>query len=230
MAQLETGFKHSSERWHVWRELCGLAGVLGPLLFTGVYTIDGFLLPSYSALLEPISNLGVEGPATWIQNTNFVLSGLLLVAFAVAFYQQLRPLINRGWLIACTFFLVLTGGALASAGFFHTDLPGYPPVTLHGLIHDIIFFVVFFSLLFAISITGLQLRKTPGWRAFGWYSILTALGMLALFVLLAAMTDTHLAGLFQRIFEDEAFAWYVVMGFRFFTLERTQKRASSLRN
>ncbi len=223
MAQLETGFKTASERRSLWLQLCALAGVAGPILFTGVYTIDGFLLPSYSALLEPISNLGAEGPATWIQNTNFVLSGLLLVAFVVAFYQELRPLIRRGWLLLCTFFLTLTGIVLASAGFFHTDLPGYPPVTLHGVIHDIIFFVVFFSLLFAITITGLNLRKTIGWRAYGWYSILTAVGMLILFVSLAAMSDSHLAGLFQRIFEDEAFAWYVVMGFRFFTLERARK-------
>ena len=230
MVQVETGFTSSHERGSLWQQCCSLAGVLGPLLFTGIYTIDGFFLSSYSALMEPISNLGAEGPTPWIQNANFVLSGLLLVAFVAAFYQELRLLIRRGWLILSTFFFTLTGVALASAGFFHTDLPGYPPVTLHGMIHDIIFFVVFFSLLIALTITGLSLRKISGWRVYGWYSILTAVGMLGLFVLLATMTDSRLAGLFQRIFEDEAFAWYVVMGFHFFMLERARKRAGSPRN
>jgi hypothetical protein len=42
--------------------------------------------------------------------------------------------------------------------------------------------------------------------------------MIALFIALIIMTQRHLGGLFQRVFEIEAFAWYVVMGWRLFAM------------
>src|SRR5215469_16914469 len=69
-------------------QLCALAGMMGPLLFILGFTLAGWLTPGYSPLQESISSLGVEGPHPWIQNTNFVVFGLLLLAFALGFFQQ----------------------------------------------------------------------------------------------------------------------------------------------
>jgi hypothetical membrane protein len=214
MAQLEKDGGQASEKRIRWRLIAAWAGVTGPILFFVVSMIDGFLHPNYSALSEPISNLGAKAPNAWIQNANFFLSGLLLVIFAIGFFWQLHPLVRRWWVIVSTFFLLLTGVCLALASVFPTDIPGYPPVTLHGLIHDIIFFVVFGTLLIAVLLSGLHLRKIPGWRRYGWYSIIQAVVMFILFVILAAVTvpDVGLMGLFQRIFVYEAFSWYVVIG------------------
>jgi hypothetical membrane protein len=225
MAQLETDVEQSSEKRRRWRLITAWSGIIGPILFFVISMIDGFLHPNYSALSEPISNLGAKAPNTWIQNANFFLSGLLLVIFAIGFFWQLRPIVRRWWMIVSTFFLLLTGICLALPSVFPTDIPGYPPATIHGLIHDILFFVVFGTLLIAVLLSGLHLRNIPGWHRYGWYSIIQAIVMGSLFVLLAAVTvsDGGLMGLFQRIFVYEAFSWYVVMGIHFLVLERGRK-------
>jgi hypothetical membrane protein len=195
-----------------------LAGMAGPIFFVLVFTLAGALSPRYSPLRQPISDLGATGPYRWIQNTNFVLSGLLLLAFIFGFFWQMRPVIPRAWLRLSTFCLILTGAGLTMVGFFPTDIPGFPPVSLHGLMHDILFFVIFGALLIALFVIGWRLRQNPAWHRDGWYATITGLGMIALFVVLAIMTQRQLGGLFQRIFEIEAFAWYVVMGWRLFRM------------
>jgi len=203
---------HAIARWS------GLAGVAGPILFVLLFTLAGALSPGYSPLRQPISDLGAVGPARWIQNINFVLSGLLLLAFVFGFFWQMRPVIPKTWLRLSTLCLVLTGAGLTIVGFFPTDIPGFPPSSLHGLVHDILFFVIFGALLIALFVIGWRLRQNPAWRRDGWYATITGLGMIALFVVLVIMTQRQLGGLFQRIFEIEAFAWYVVMGWRLFTI------------
>jgi len=203
---------------HILARWCALAGVAGPILFVLLFTLAGALSPGYSPLLQPISDLGAIGPYRWIQNTNFVLSGLLLLAFVFGFFWRMRPVIPRTWLRLSTFCLILTGAGLTIVGFFPTDIPGFPPVSLHGLVHDILFFVIFGALLIALFVIGWRLRKNPAWHRDGWYVTITGLGMIALFVVLVIMTQRQLGGLFQRIFEIEAFAWYVVMGWRLFTM------------
>jgi len=224
MAKLETNVEHSREKRSPWRPIAAWAGISGAMLFFVVSMVDGFLHPNYSALSEPISNLGAKAPNAWIQNVNFFLSGLLLVIFAIGFFWQLRLITKGWWVIISTFFLLLTGSCLALASVFPTDIPGYPPVTFHGRIHDIIFFVVFGSLLFAVLLSGLYLRKIPGWYGYGWYSIIQAIVMVLLFVILAAVNvfDGGLMGLFQRIFVYVAFSWYVVIGIHLLVLERVR--------
>lgn len=231
MAQLETDVAQSNEKRSLWRLITAWAGIIGSILFFVVSMIDGFLHPNYSTLNEPISNLGAIAPNAWIQNANFLLSGLLLVIFAIGFFRLLRPIVRKWGVIVSTFFLLLTGVCLALASVFPTDIPGYPPLTLHGVIHDIIVFVVFGTLLIAVLLSGLYLRKTPGWRGYGWYSIIEAVVMGLLFVILAAVTvsDGGLVGLFQRIFVYEAFSWYVVIGIRFLILNMRAESSTSIR-
>lgn len=222
----KTANNRSQQRTGIWGippQLLALGGVAGPILYTLVFILAGFFHPGYSSLEQPISNLGALEPNAWIQNANFVVSGLLFIAFAFGFFQMLRPMSSGQWLKVSTVFLVLSGVGLACAGFFHTDIPGFPPTTVHGVIHNIIFFVVYLSLLIALFIIGWHLRKIPFWRGYGWYSIITGLVMIGLFFGLGAASTHHLGGLFQRIFELEAYAWYVVMGLRLFTLGRSRQ-------
>jgi len=197
---------------------CALAGIIGPIFFVLVFLPAGELTPGYSPLSQPVSDLGAIGPYRWIQNTNFVLSGLLLLAFAFGFFWRMQLMIPQMWLLFSTFCLILTSAGLSIVGFFPTDIPGFPPVSLHGLVHDILFFVIFGTLLIALLIIGWQLRKNPAWHRYGWYTTIMGIAMIVLFTLLVIMTQRHLGGLFQRIFEIEAFAWYMIMGWRLFRM------------
>lgn len=198
-------------KWSISPQLCALAGVVGPILFLLVFTIDGFLRPGYSPIYQMISDLGL-GANGWIQNANFVVFGLLLITFAIGFYQGMRPVISRRWLTASTIFLVLVGAGLVNDGFFTKDVPG---------IHVLGFLVVFCSLITAFFIIGRQLWKNPAWRGYSWYSMITGivtLGLLAAFIYV--MDHAQAVGLFHRILVIEAFGWYVVMGCRIIALKR----------
>src|SRR5258707_939540 len=96
------------------------AGVGGPILFVLVFTLAGFLRPGYSPLSQAVSDLGV-GPNAWLQNANFVVFGLLLIAFAIGFYQGMRSVISRGWLVACLVLLMLSGVGIINGGIFKED-------------------------------------------------------------------------------------------------------------
>ncbi len=224
MRQLELRSTPARETWNRSPRLLTLAGVIGPMLFVLVFTVDGFFRPDYSAMRDVVSNLGV-GANAWIQNLNFALCGVLLVAFAIGFSQQMRTVISRRWLIASTLLLVLAGAGVANACFFATDIPGYPTVTLHGMVHDLSFLVIFTSLMITFLLVGWQLCKTPTWRRYGWYSVISSLVTLGLLVVDFYVSDhvPQIAGLVVRILVIEAFSWYVIMGCRLLVLESAHK-------
>jgi hypothetical membrane protein len=222
MGQVETGTALSrGKRSIISPSLFVLVGMIGPILFVLVFTIDGFLRPGYSPIREVVSNLGV-GADAWIQNVNCIASGLLLISFAIGFYGGMRSVISRRRLIISTLLLVLAGACLVNEGFFTTDIPGYPAVTFHGLVHDIGFLVLFTSLMITFFLVGWCLRKTPAWRGYGWYSMITTFVTLGLLVInfYVSIHAPQVAGLAVRVFTVEGLAWYVVIGWRFLVLER----------
>jgi hypothetical membrane protein len=219
MMQEETGRKRSRGKWSLSLRLFVLAGIVGPLLFVLVFTIDGLLTPDYSPLSQSVSSLGADGPNAWIQDSNFVVFGLLLIVFAVGFWKIMQEVLSREKLRGSTLLLVLTGVGLVNDGIFTQG----SVTTLHGMLHNLGFLVIFASLIGALLLIGRPLSKIPAWRGYGWYSTITGFLTLALLVISAPLADPlQLAGLFQRIVAVEAFGWYVVMGSRLFAVGRAQ--------
>src|SRR5438105_11886442 len=62
------------------------AGIIAPILFATVFTIDGALTPGYSAYNEAISYLDL-GTYGWIQLANFIVFGVLLMASTVGYFK-----------------------------------------------------------------------------------------------------------------------------------------------
>jgi hypothetical membrane protein len=71
-----------------------IAGALGSIAFVLTWTVAGLLRPDYSAIHQPISDLGV-GPYGRLMDTAAFIEGLLKVGFAVGFALVTRPLIRR---------------------------------------------------------------------------------------------------------------------------------------
>lgn len=164
-------------------------------------------------MAEPGSNLGV-GYNSWIMNSNFFLSGVLFVISAVGFYSDMRGVIKRTvWRTLAALLLVLPGIGLINEGFFATDLPGFPPTTLHGVLHIIGFFVIFLDLIFAPIIIGTLLWKTSFWRSYSVYSILTGLLLTPLSIVFLFYSTSHIpqiAGFAERLLIGVTFLWYAV--------------------
>ncbi|WP_371786538.1 DUF998 domain-containing protein [Streptosporangium subroseum] len=75
---------------------CGIAaGVLVPALIL----TDGVTRPGYSLLRHGASQLGT-GERGWLQTVNFVIGGLLLLAFAAGLLEHAALLVGFAWITA----------------------------------------------------------------------------------------------------------------------------------
>jgi hypothetical membrane protein len=218
--------KGMGEQTSVVRPLLA-CGAIGPLLFIVVFLIEGATRADYNPLRYPVSSLAI-GASGWTQAANFLITGALLFAFAFGLRRVLRGSRGGTW---GPLLIGLTGVGLFGAGIFTTDpVYGYPPsaplilaqYSTHGHLHD------FFSLLFFAGLPiacfvfcrRFATAGEPGWAI---YSILSALGMLAAFVL-ASMGFTqnpgfvNFAGLFQRLSISIGLIWIALMAIRFMRL------------
>jgi len=156
---------------HVGRWLL-IAGALGSIAFVLTWTVAGLLRPGYSAIHQPISDLGV-GPYGWLMDTAAFIEGLLKVGFAVGFALVTRPLIRRSWWAAALVFLVLSGLAMLVTATF-TDAPS--TVAVHSTAAQ----VALLSRLLALAIVGfafLEVGDLRGWGVFSlvWLGLAVAL-------------------------------------------------------
>jgi hypothetical protein len=71
--------------------LLAWAGIIGPIPFTAAFLAqEAFLVDDYSPLAETVSALEAQ-PHGWVQQINFVVFGLLTIAFAVGLDGGVRP-------------------------------------------------------------------------------------------------------------------------------------------
>src|SRR5215469_1721888 len=145
---METSAQNTGEQ-KVSTRLLLACGAIAPLLNIVVLLILGATRPGYNALLIPDSNLEL-GVGEWIHIANYIVTGVLLLGFAIGLRLLLRTGRGSTW---GPILLGIIGLGLIGAGIFVTDPgPGYPyeastiTVTIHGTIHSLISLFVFISL------------------------------------------------------------------------------------
>ncbi|MEU0880127.1 DUF998 domain-containing protein [Lentzea sp. NPDC005914] len=176
-----------------------LCGVIAGPLFVLTFLVNGALVAGYSPLRHPVSSLQL---ASWVQSANFVVTGVLIVAFAVG----TRP---GFW---GTLLIGAVGAGLVGSGIFTTDpVSGYPPgspalsdYTWHGQLHDLFAIPTFVGWPIACFVLARRFRPL--------YSIATGVAFVAMFVLTnAAFAQTpglvEFGGLFQRLTITIGFTW-----------------------
>src|SRR5262249_4090281 len=105
-------------------------GVVAGSLFMVVALVQSFTRPGFDLRRHAISMLSL-GDLGWIQVTDFVVSGLLFLMFAVGVRRVLHPGRAGTWgpLLLCSF-----GAGLVIAGIFSTDPAlGFPPGAPAGM-------------------------------------------------------------------------------------------------
>jgi hypothetical membrane protein len=100
-----------------------LAGVVGPMVYVAVFTLVGFLRPSSSPIHQAISDLGV-GQGAWLLDVSAVITGLLLMGFAVGFALSMQPVLSRGWRWSCATLRALHGLGLVLLSLETSEAPG----------------------------------------------------------------------------------------------------------
>src|SRR5262245_37064082 len=108
----------------ITKALCVCGVVAGPL-FTVAWIVEGATRVNYDPLRYSISALSI-GDAGWMQIATFIVTGLLVLAFAIGLQRALRP---SGSVWGPTV-VGLGGIGVVGAGIFVTDpLDGYAPGT-----------------------------------------------------------------------------------------------------
>lgn len=195
-------------------------GVIGPPFFIVLFLIQGATRPEYSPLRHPVSALS-SGELGWIQAANFVITGLLLLAFAVGLRWALRSSWRSVW---GPLLVGLAGIGLIGAGIFTADpINGYPPGTplmptertTHGLLHDLFGIPVFLGLPIACFVFAYRFARV-GQRRWATYSAFSGLAMFVTFVLAGMGFGqvpglAEIAGVFQRLSIAAGWIWMALL-------------------
>lgn len=165
-----------------------LSGVIAGPLFLATVLIQSFTRTGFDTKRHPLSLLSL-GEAGWIQQTNFILAGVLILISAIGVRRRLR---GRP---AGTWGPILIGGygvSMLIGGFFTADpAMGFPvgvvepaAVTWHSLVHAFAFPLTALSLVAACFVFGRSFvrQKKRGPAIFGWlvvlaYAILAGIGI-----------------------------------------------------
>lgn len=150
------------------------AGIVGPLLFTAAFLAQQALRRSdYDPIAEPVSALEA-GPNGWIQQVNFVVFGMLTLAFVVGLHRGLRG--TRAGLAGPAALGVSGVGLLLAAVFpLQKDATGeiYDPGG-----HTVASVMFFATSAIGLIIVSRRLVRDPRWRDLSRYAL--AAGIVAL--------------------------------------------------
>ncbi len=212
------GKAKSAQHWLLW------IGIIAPILFAAVFTIDGALTPGYSAYNEAISYLDL-GTYGWIQRVNFIVFGVLLMAFTISYLKHIRPILEGLWLYIVTSLFILSDLGWIMAGLFVPNPYLASQNSGHALLHQIASIVVFLPFAIALLIQGVKLIMTHGWywRIYGGYCVLLSL-IQAVFPIgttvyffnpgIVGNVNSPGSGMFNRIaLGIGPLSWYIILCF-----------------
>lgn len=201
------------------------AGVVGPALFVIALLVEGATRPGYTWWHQFGSELELSSQG-WEMVANFLMCGLLCIAFAVGLRWALRP--GKGAIVGPAA-LVIFGTALVVAGIFKTDPGlGYPPgapalptPTSHGVVHALAGLFAFVSLGIACFALARRFAGDARWRGWAAYSILTGIVVVLSLVVSNVPAMREFAGLIQRIGIIAGWTWIVLLAVQLLRDTRT---------
>ncbi len=145
----------------IW-QLSARAGMIGPVLFVTVFTVEGWLRPGYHALSMYVSALSL-GPRGWIQIINFIVFGISLLVFsrgvAVEFPSGKA---SRGGVTLLT----IIAFCYLLSGPFVMDPANTPrnQMTVHGTIHGILGAIAFLLMPISCFVFLRRFHTEPKWQ------------------------------------------------------------------
>jgi Protein of unknown function (DUF998) len=216
---------------------CGLA----PALFVTVVLVEGATRPGYDPVHHFASELSL-GSGGWVQVTNFLVAGALLLGFAAGMRRSMES--GRGS-VAAPILTGVFGVTLIVAGIFPIDpKPGYPPgatgtteaITVSGTIHDLNGLLSFTALTATVLVFAAWFADQPGRRCWMWGCMAIGVVVPVTFVftgvlfsqaVAAGTLDVSSHGLVQRFTIALGFGWLSVIAMLLLR-EHQQARGSSL--
>jgi hypothetical membrane protein len=199
------------------RRTAGILGVIACILFWLAMLVLGALRPSYSHVVNAVSELGAIGtPRAVLWNIfGFIIPGLLLAIAGKAIVDSVsedRPSMMAGWLLPAF------GLLIAAQGLLPAVMAGGEVITTSWLTrgHLIASLVSGVAWLVALLLLVGPMKRSSDWR--GWH--LFNIAAVVLVILLAFVVGGRLpGGLAQRLVDAVVFAWFLVLCVRLILLE-----------
>jgi hypothetical membrane protein len=195
----------------------GVAGLLGPVIFTALVILQGVLQPDYSHIRLPISALAAW-PLGWIQETAFLILGLSTMALAAGLSRAIRPAKDARQGAAGAALLTTGGlGVIVAGAFSWKMVNGVPTETPPHVVGAITAFV---GTGFGLLRLGRRMMGDSKWNDLANYTRGTGAAVLALFLVLGFFAVDEgaalhaWAGLLQRVLCVVWFSCAIVLALR----------------
>jgi hypothetical membrane protein len=197
------------------------AGIAGPVMFAMVALVHSLLRQDHNLVAHPISALAA-GTSGWIQNVNFLLFGLLMVAYAVGLHLGVRP---SRWGVVGFAFLVLSGvGLMWGSVFPATDATG--AFDEDRLLHIPGFIMTFLGAGVGLMVMSRRMAGDPRWQSVATYALATGIAMLVLILVGGGLVRPPGAplhawfGLFQWVLLAVWFPCTIILALRLLRVSR----------
>jgi Protein of unknown function (DUF998) len=208
--------------WHDSARQAGSAGATASMLFVAVFVLEDSLTPGFNWLSTPVSEHSIASDG-WIQISTFVVTGLLLLAFASGVAREF----GRDGSMLGPRFLGILGSCLLLSGPFVAD-PAPVAVysrdaTWHGIVHGILGAIAFTLMPASCFVFYRRFRMDLQWRPLATWTLAACVVIVSGIVLqkIAQLGPLHrLAGLFQRIVLVTFFGWTFAFAARLGTMRR----------
>ncbi len=204
------------------RQCAAWAGMVGPILFIAIFTIEGWLRPGYSSAGMYISELSL-GPRGWIQITNFIVFGVLFLVFAFGIAIEFRA---EKASLKGPILLIIIATCFLFSGPFVADPANTLPEQLswHGTLH-----LVFGAMVFSLSPVSCfvffrRFQKDPKWHSLQWWTLIEGAIMTVAVVLMSEGQKNPLLlpnalnsyiGLIQRVVIITYLSWIFTFALKY---------------
>jgi hypothetical protein len=152
-----------------WFKISIWAGMIGPMFFVTVFTLEGWFRPGYNSLGMYVSELSL-GSRGWIQIVNFIVFGLLFLIFTRAVANEFKdgkaskagPIL----LTIIAFCFLISGPFITDPGTIFTY-----QMSWHGILHGIFGALVFSLAPISCFIFYRRFREDPKWQRLSKWTI-----------------------------------------------------------
>jgi len=190
-----------------------VAGIAGPVAFTGAWIVSSLRQTGYPAAEIQLSGLAApDARDPWIMVAGFVVLGGCTVAFGAALHDALGRSSSvgqgrwRGGAGAAPRLIQGAGLLTIAAGLLRRDRMLLTPgsVSWHNHAHDVISAVIYADLVAAQVLLAARFGRDPGpgaedWRRWRPWMLASGLATGAALVVFAADTSAAGAGVLQRV-------------------------------
>ena len=195
-----------------------ICGIIMPILFTLLIIIESLLRPGFSQIHTEISYLGI-GPYSIIQNTNFIISGFLSIAFAIGLGFSISAHTKQKVKNIIELLLIIFGVGVTFAGISLILVSVFTTDYFFYMIHLLATFVAFFTIIIAQILIWWAPRrtKTTIWGYYPKFSLLTGLISIVMLIIFLYTITSSYQGLTERLFVAIPLIWIEVTGLKLYS-------------